>query len=322
VLSKILFLIKLSFKNIGLNKKKIKFEKKLNTMENQKSNSSLKAIIIVLALLLLGSLGYMYKMSTDNQTSENKLMTDKEKLSEELQASIAKYDEAIGENTSLSDELSAEREKLVQLKAELEKSQGDAAAMAKFKNDYLRLKREMDNLMKENEVLKKQNGVLTSQRDSTQVVLEDTRKVRDTLIASNDNLSKTVEKGSKLSVLNLQTMAVKQRSSGKQIDTDKASRADVLKISFMIAENQIAKSGDKNYYVQVIDSKNNVLGDKKTESFGDKTLTYSFIKAVKYENKTVQVTQDLPVKDIEGGTYFVNIFDKGELVSKTSFTLR
>lgn len=291
-------------------------------MENQKSNSSLKAVVVVLALLLLGSLGYMYKMSTDNQTSENKLMTDKEKLSEELQASIAKYDEAISENTSLSDELSAEREKLVQLKAELEKSQGDAAAMSRFKNDYLRLKREMDNLMKENDVLKKQNATLTTQRDSTQVVLEDTRKVRDTLVAQNDNLSKTVERGSKLSVLNLQTMAVKQRSSGKQVDTDKASRADVLKISFMIAENQIAKSGDKNYYVQVIDSKNNVLGDKKTESFGDKTLTYSFIKTVKYENKTVQVSQDLPVKDIEGGTFFVNIFDKGELVSKTSFTLR
>lgn len=291
-------------------------------MENQKSNSSLKAIIIVLALLLLGSLGYMYKMSTDNQTSENKLMTDKEKLSEELQASIAKYDEAIAENTTLSDELSAEREKLVQLKAELEKSQGDVASMAKFKNDYLRLKREMDNLMKENDVLKKQNVTLTTQRDSTQVVLNDARKVNDTLIAKNDDLAKTVEKGSKLSVLNLQTMAVKQRSSGKQIDTDKASRADVLKISFMIAENQIAKSGDKTYHIQVIDSKNNVLGDKKTESFGDKTLTYSFEKKVKYENKTVQVAQDLPVKDIEGGTYFVNIFDKGELVSKTSFTLR
>ncbi|ESU28230.1 hypothetical protein FLJC2902T_15770 [Flavobacterium limnosediminis JC2902] len=291
-------------------------------MENQKSNSSLKAIIIVLALLLLGSLGYMYKMSTDNQTTENKIMSEKEKLSEELQASIAKYDEAIAANTELSDELSAEREKLVQLKAELEKSQGDAASMAKFKNDYLRLKREMDNLIKENDALKKQNETLTTQRDSTQVVLEDTRKVRDTLVATNENLAKTVEKGSKLSVLNLQTMAVKQRSSGKQIDTDKASRADVLKISFMIAENQIAKSGDKTYHIQVIDSKNNVLGDKKTESFGEKTLTYSFEKTVKYENKTVQVSQDLPVKDIEGGIFYVNIFDKGELVSKTSFTLR
>jgi hypothetical protein len=55
----------------------------------------------------------------------------------------------------------------------------------------------------------------------------------------------------------------------EQIETDKARRADVLKISFTIAENQIAKSGDKVYYVQVIDSKNNVLGDKKIDFGAD-----------------------------------------------------
>ena len=158
-------------------------------MENQKSNSSLKAIIVVLSLLLIGSLAYMYKMSTDNQTSENKIMSEKDKLNEELQASIAKYDAAIADNTSLSTELTAERDKLVQLQKELEKSKGDAASLAKFKNDYLRLKREMDNLMKENDVLKKQNATLTTQRDSTQVVLNNARVVNDTLTSQNDQLS-------------------------------------------------------------------------------------------------------------------------------------
>jgi hypothetical protein len=95
----------------------------------------------------------------------------------------------------------------------------------------------------------------------------------------------------------------------KQIETDKARRADVLKISFTIAENQIAKSGDKVYYVQV-DSKNNVLGDKKIIDFGADTLTYSFMTTVKYENKTVQVTENLPGKDFEKGTYFVNVLTK------------
>ncbi len=90
----------------------------------------------------------------------------------------------------------------------------------------------------------------------------------------------------------------------------------------MIAENLIAKSGDKAYYVQVIDSKNNVLGEKKNETFGDKTLTYSFIATVKYENKSVKIEKDLAVEDIQKGSYFVNIFDKDVLVSKTNFTLR
>ena len=96
----------------------------------------------------------------------------------------------------------------------------------------------------------------------------------------------------------------------------------MLKISFTIAENAVAKSGDKTYYVQVIDAKNNVLGDKTTLTFGSQSLTYSFQAKVKYENKTVNVSQDLPGKKFEKGSYFVNIFDKGELVSKSSFTLR
>jgi hypothetical protein len=39
--------------------------------------------------------------------------------------------------------------------------------------------------------------------------------------------------------------------NSKQIETDKAEQI-CLKISFTIAENQIAKSGDKVYYVQVM----------------------------------------------------------------------
>ena len=180
----------------------------------------------------------------------------------------------------------------------------------------------MKVLMTENEGLKKANTTLTTQRDSTVVVLGESKKYNEVLVGQNEELSKAVEKGSKLSVLNMQTSAYKLRSSGKQIETDKASRADVLKISFTIAENKIAKSGDKTYYVQVIDAKNNVLGDKKTENFGDASLVYSFVTNVKYENKTVQVTEDLPGKDFAKGTYFVNVFDKSELVSKTSFTLK
>ena len=89
-----------------------------------------------------------------------------------------------------------------------------------------------------------------------------------------------------------------------------------------VSEAVRSKKVDKEYYVQVIDSKNNVLGEKQTVSFGEKILTYSFISKVKYENKTVNVSEDLPGKDFAKGTYFVNVFDKNELVSKTSFSLK
>lgn len=292
-------------------------------MENKSNNSGLKAAVVVLALLLLGSIGYIFKLNSDKNEVVTTLTEEKDNLSNELKAKIAEYDAMIADNTALKEELQAEQAKMVELLEQVEKSKGDAAAMKKYKDQYFRLKREMDNLVAENKILKEQNVALTSSLDSTNVVLSDAKKFNDTLLTQNESLTKTVEKGSKLAVLNLKVLAVKQRSSGKQIETDKANRADVLKVSFLIAENQIAKTGAREYFVQIIDSKNNILGEKKTVPVGDKTLTYSFLSTVKYENKTVQVNEDVSGKDFAKGTYFVNVFDKNaELVSKTSFELK
>ncbi|WP_395058195.1 hypothetical protein [Flavobacterium sp.] len=295
----------------------------MESITNKKnSNSGLKAIIAILALLLLGSLWYVYKITNDSKATENVLISEKDAVLKDLEIQKDSLNAAISSNTTLSEELIAERDKIQQLMADVEKSKGDVVSMSKFKTEAATLRSNVAVLMKQVDGLKKENAKLTVQRDSTAVVLGETKKYADTLVEQNFKMANTIEKGSKLSVLNLQSSAVKQKSSGKQISTDKASRADVLKISFMIAENQIAKSGDKTYYVQVIDSKNNVLGDKKTETFGEKTLTFSFVASVKYENKTVKVEKDLPVTEIQSGSYFVNIFDKAELVSKTSFTLK
>ena len=294
-------------------------------MENQNGNSKLKAIIAILAILLLGSLVYIFKLTSDAKALETTVVetkSEKEDVLKDLAELKATYDEAIAENTSMSDQLIAERDKVVKLMTELKSAKGDNASLRKYRDQFKQMEQKMKNLMQEVEVLKAQNQELTTDLDSTTVVLEDSKKYNQVLVGQNEELAKTVEKGQKLSVTNLKTAAYKQRSSGKQIETDKASRADLLQIAFTIAENKIAKSGDKVYYVQVIDAKNNVLGDKATISFGDTSLTYSFTTTVKYENKTVEVKEQLPGKDFAKGTYFVNVFDKGELVSKSSFSLR
>ena len=294
-------------------------------MQNQDNHSKLKAIIAVLAILLIGSLIYIFKLTSDAKTLQTTVTTvksEKESVLKDLADLKTNYDAAIAENTTMSDELIAERDKVVKLMADLKASKGDNASLQKYKTQYKAMEQKMQNLMQEVAVLKKQNQTLTTNLDSTTVVLEDNKKYNQVLVGQNEQLAKTVELGSKLSITNLKTASYKVRSSGKQIATDKASRTDILKINFTVAENKIAKSGDKTYYVQVIDSKNNVLGDKATISFGETSLTYSFTTTVKYENKTVEVSEQLPGKDFAKGTYFVNVFDKGELVSKSSFSLK
>jgi myosin heavy subunit len=294
-------------------------------MGNQDNQSKLKAIIGVLSILLIGSLIYIFKLTSEAKTLQITVATvksEKESVLKDLTDLKTNYDAAIAENTTMSDELIAERDKVVKLMADLKASKGDNASLQKYKTQYKAMEQKMQNLMQEVAVLKKQNQTLTTNLDSTNVVLEDNKKYNQVLVGQNEDLAKKVEIGSKLTITNLKTASYKVRSSGKQIATDKASRTDMLQINFTIAENKIAKSGDKTYYIQVIDSKNNVMGDKATISFGETSLTYSFTTTVKYENKTVEVSEQLPGKDFAKGTYFVNVFDKGELISKSSFSLR
>jgi myosin heavy subunit len=294
-------------------------------MENQNSNSKLKGIIILLLVLLVGSLIYIFKITADAKTLETtvtKVSSEKENMIKKLEELNSNYDAALAENTSMTDELMAEKERVVKLIAELKSSKGDNASLRKYKDQYKVLEEKMKSMMQEVTVLKQENQQLTTNLESTKVDLDDSKKYNEVLVGQNEELAKTVEKGSKLTVTNLKTASYKVKSSGKQIETDKASKTDILKVSFTIAENKIAKSGDKTYYVQVIDANNNVLGDKATISFGDTSLTYSFTTSLKYENKTVEVSEQLPGKDFTKGTYFVNVFDKAELVSKSSFSLR
>jgi chromosome segregation ATPase len=276
-------------------------------------------------VLLVGSLIYIFKITADAKTLETtvtKVSSEKENMIKKLEELNSNYDAALAENTSMTDELMAEKERVVKLIAELKSSKGDNTSLRKYKDQYKVLEEKMKSMMQEVTVLKQENQQLTTNLESTKVDLDDSKKYNEVLVGQNEELAKTVEKGSKLTVTNLKTASYKVKSSGKQIETDKASKTDILKVSFTIAENKIAKSGDKTYYVQVIDANNNVLGDKATISFGDTSLTYSFTTSVKYENKTVEVSEQLPGKDFTKGTYFVNVFDKGELVSKSSFSLR
>lgn len=293
-------------------------------MEN-KQNKNLKIIILILSLLLLVSIGYLFKLTNqlnNTETTLNNELTEKEAVLNDLEELKATYDNLLKENTGLNEELEKERNKIEILIQKVKASEKDSVALKDYKRQVKNLENRLAELIRDNEALKKLNDQLVTEVDSAKTIIEEQKEYNQVLVGQNEELARTVEKGSKLSILNLKTAAYKQRSSGKEIETERASRTDLLKISFTIAENKIAKSGDKQYYIQVIDSKNNVLGEKKSVFFGDKELTYSFISTIEFKNSTLNVSETLKGQSFEKGTYFVTIFDQGESVAQSSFTLK
>lgn len=283
---------------------------------------STKVIIIFLSMALCGGMFFSYNLYENFVQTKRILNNEKNIVINELKKSKDSLEIAILDNTSLKTDLIIERQKVNNLLDEINNSNIDIASLIKYKREVSRLKGVVTGLTKEKFELKKKNEILKIQRDSTILVLSNAKKYNDTLLTLNEDLNRIVKKGSKISIVNLQTDTMKQLRTGDLQPTDKANKVGVIQVSFLVVGNKITKPCEKEYHVQIIDSQNNIVGQKLTKNYGSMILDYSFVSSVRFKNETVEVVSDLEIKDLQKGTYFVNVFDKGELASKTSFALR
>ncbi len=285
----------------------------VNKPEN-KTLKSFKIVIVVLAFTVTGSLFYIYKSTNRDRNTIISLRQEKSVVLKDLEKSELFLDQIMTTNKSLSDKLILEKEKVSKLIAELKNKPVTEKNIIVYKQNA-------NNIDDRIKILLQEINVYKNKIDSTNVVLKTEKIKNDTLESSNKKLAKRVIDASKLYFYNLQTSYFKVRSSGKQVETDKASRADLLKVSFMIAENDFAKNFKKVYYVQIIDPKNNIIGRKETRIFGKETLDYGAVVPIYYQNKTTKGETEINVKDLESGNYKINVFDKSKLILKSEFTL-
>lgn len=279
-------------------------------------NLSFKIIIILLTLLLMASLFYIYKLSDRTKRIVLSLREEKSLLLKDLEKSELLLGQTLDNKTALYSQLVLEQKKVKKLIADIKKNDVSEAEILKFKKGASNINDRIKVLLRELNNYKKKV-------DSTTVVLAEQKELNDTLSTTNKFLSKKITDASELYYYNLQAKAYKVRNSGEKVETEKARRADILKISFFIAENKLVKAGNNTLYVQIIDSKNNVIGGgkKTTETFGNYSLIYSYTTKVKYNNKTLKIEDELEVEDLEKGLYFINVFDRSTLVLKTTVTL-
>ncbi len=291
-------------------------------MKSVKNTSVLKMVTISLGIALLCSIAYTYKVYVDFSKNEKTLNDEKQTLIKDLSRSKDSLEIAITENSSLKTELIIERQKVTNLLNEINNTNFDLATVIKYRTEASRLKEIVARLTKEKAQLKLNYELVKIQRDSTILVLNNAKEYKKTLGEINEEPIYGAKKAVKLSVINLKTTPFRQSGKGELLATDKAKNVDVLKISFTVVGSKISNPFDKQYYIQIIDSKNNIVGARKTKRFGEMILNYSYETSVKFKNESIEVSNELVLNNVEKGNYFVNVFDKNELASKTTFALR
>ncbi len=294
-------------------------------MENSKSNMGLKVGLGIALVLFLGTGFYTMNLYKSSNQIQKDLTEEKQLVMNDLNAMAKQYDVAISENDVANKNLTDARARIQGLIDSLKISETNVRSLWRYKKKYQSLQKEMDVLLAQNDSLRVENSYLATSLDSTRVRLEERTMFTDSLLVQNNALAEVVENAAVLSTVGLKGFGVIERTSGKLIPTERASRTDKIRVCFTVAKNGLVQAGDQELYVQVIDPKNNTLGLNEQVQFNEKTLSYSIISKFNYENSSLNICEFVASKgknSFEKGRYIVNVFNEKDLVSSSEFTLK
>ncbi|WP_044398104.1 hypothetical protein [Lacinutrix sp. Hel_I_90] len=293
-------------------------------MADNTVNTGLKVALGIAIALFIGVGVYSASLYTEKKENEKILVEEKTKVLNELTEMQAQYDVALSENTVANQNLIEAKQRIDGLIDSLKVSETNLKSLWSYKKKYLALQKEMTAVLAQNDQLKVENQSLATSLDSTKIQLDERKMFTDSLLVQNTTLADVVESASTLNTNTLTITGVIERSSGKQIPTDRARRSDKLKICFTVAKNKLVAAGDKELYVQVIDPKNNILGANEQITFGEETLSYSVISKFNYENESLPICEYVSraSEDFEEGNYKINVFNGKEIVSSAIYELR
>ncbi|MFP5471040.1 MAG: hypothetical protein ACLGGV_05550 [Bacteroidia bacterium] len=315
--------------------------------EQKKSKEPLFITIIVilgLITLIMGYDWYVKGKSLDTCTQSNnelaaelnelngimmgsdvELMTDD--IKENLKNMLAEYSEMKTDNVALNDSISKEKQKIEALLAELQDNkQRSAYEIYKLNKENQTLRKIMQGYVHTIDSLNTMNIALKEEVQLKDQKLNQVTSERDQVVNKNQELEEKVSLGSQLKASTIVSTAFKLRDNGKQVETTRASRANMLKACFTVDENKIAKAGNKRIYLRVISPSANVLTNSSSIefSFGDQKSMCSSYRDINYQNAAADICiyYEHTADEFEEGEYIVELYCEKALIGKSSFALK
>ncbi len=293
-------------------------------VENKKSNS--KIIVIVLAVLLIAALAYTFYNKNEHKKLTDAIEEEKAEIAQNLDSMIVKYEEAIGQNTSMSNELAFERDRIIAMRDSIKDLKAtNYSLIRRYRKQVANLEESNRRLFFITDSLKNINDLLSIDLDSANVKISTQLAINDTLSLENIDLSEKVAIGSVLKVNTAKILAMRERSNGKLVETSRARNTDAFRINFTIEKNEISEQGERQLYIQIVNSKGNTVASKgEFMLFDDTQISYSDATSVTYLNEPIDVISLVEVdRDyMERGIYNVNIYIENKIAGVTQITLK
>ena len=300
-------------------------------------------IIIVLSVLVIGLSGILLYESLNTKMSEIEIRQQFSHLKDEYQQIEKDLDMAINDLEINNQEIIAQKEKIEKLirKSNItEEELNQAKKMMKNLSEVV-----LKSYKNKVKVLEEQEGGLVKEKESlAQQILKIQKKVEEINESYNKEkrsskmkeyiLRKKEEQinyASRLILSNFILNGFKVRNSGKEIQTDKASRIDRIKVSFDIVPNKLVESGVKKIYTIIKKPSGDIVTFVNQDTgefiFENKRMKYSDELKFSYtsgEEKTLEFVWDN--EDFEKGDYVMEVYEKTKnkivLIGKAIKSLR
>ncbi len=299
----------------------------------RKEQDSKRVIVIVVISILLGVNGLLLWQFFDKKTHLEEVsmtlestLSEKESLSAELQRVKVEYEKMNQENAALQTQLTAKDEEIKSKIAEIQRliNSGDAAQLKKAKEELAHLRVlnqdymvQLDSLNAANEALNAENSNLNSD------LLSERGKIQS-LTQENTMLANKVAMGARLKTMNVKSTGVKYKTSGKEIETTKASSVDKIRTCFVILENLVTDHGTKEAFLRVLSPDGAVMStSSETFVYNNAATLYTTKESFDYQNKQTDLCLYWTKGSVYAkGKYLIEIYIDGSLVGSTSLVLK
>ncbi|WAC01248.1 hypothetical protein N7U66_14140 [Lacinutrix neustonica] len=249
---------------------------------------------LVIAIVILSSFSY----SSYSELTENQVFIEQEKglVENELSEMISSYDGVKIENKSIRRHPEITKSKISSILDSVKRLKPSASLISKYKSQIRWLKKEnarvlamVNTLEVENKTLKQETVRFESEISKKEVLSRGLKIENRTLSKRNTDLKLDLYQAKNLILTNVEATGVKRITSKRIVATKLARKVNKFHVCFTILNNKFTDPGEKELYIQVLDSKMNVIADKGTVHFGKKSLIYSEKKTVFYSNEELTV---------------------------------
>lgn len=302
-----------------------------NNPNTAKDTKKVYILLVVIALLIATNV-FLWLQKNKSETKVEQTTDEKSKLQIELDQLEVDLNTATASADTLNQNLIAKDEelkgKVAELQAALKRGKMSTAQLSKAKNEIDQLRYYINKYQEQIVALKKENEDLTNENSGLKQTVESEQKKSSDLLNKNISLSNKVAVAEILKPTSLVATGIKFRANGKESATDRVKSLEKIKINFTLADNQVAATGNKDFYIRIINPENKaeVVTDANESKFNanGETLQYSVKRSFDFQNNPSQEYSIYWTKgsSLNPGDYTIMLYADGTSIGKTTLKLK